>query len=552
MSKLLANNYRYRRSFTDHPAAMDIDDLIAIQRRSFEQFLQRDVPAEKRINVGLQRVFNDIFPIRDFGGKCELAFCNYELEAPKNEEEECRERGQTYAAQLKVKVEFITFDIDPETGIERPPIKRRSSVYFGEIPLMTKHGTFIINGTERVIVSQLHRSPGVFFNSEEGIYSARIIPNRGSWIDFEFDNRNRLQVRIDRKRKLNASILLRAFGFNTESILNTCYEVEVYKLFRNKWTKQTSPHLLEFQTAAEPLSYTFKRGKREKEARIERGDKFKKSDIQGLKKSDYYKSVTRTINGQEKDINVVELPTNTGELIGAISAQDIFSVETGEILIPCNTELTEEMIELATSEGVREFPVLYIDNVFVGDFLQKTLAADLIAGQEPTELDAKRMIYQRLRPSDPGTDDAVEKHFNKIFSSEERYDLSDVGRIKMNDKLYGNEPEMAPVYVRQTKALQETVAAALTQRLMGHPYISFLHDGAISLPITLKSELAEVLVNLADDIEGSGEEEATDFAKDIFILRECAENLESEKFFDSSIQILTREDIMRVVKYMCD
>ena len=215
---------------------MDIDDLIRIQRRVFEQAY--GVLAEKRINVGLQRDSTTFYP--RFGGKCELAFCNYELEAPKNEEEECRERGQTYAAQLKVKVEFITFDIDPETGVERPPIKRRSSVYFGEIPLMTKHGTFIINGTERVIVSQLHRSPGVFFNSEEGIYSARIIPNRGSWIDFEFDNRNRLQVRIDRKRKLNASILLRAFGFNTESILNTCYEVEVYKLFRK--SGPSKPH----------------------------------------------------------------------------------------------------------------------------------------------------------------------------------------------------------------------------------------------------------------------------------------------------------------------
>ena len=549
MSKFLANNFRYRRSFTDFPAAMDIDDLIAIQRSSFEQFLQRDVHPDERTNTGLQRVFKDIFPIRDFGGKCELAFCNYELEDPKNEEEECRERGQTYAAQLKVKVEFITLDIDQETGEERPPIKRRSSVYFGEIPLMTKHGTFIINGTERVIVSQLHRSPGVFFHNNDNTLSARIIPNRGSWIDFEFDNRDRLQVRIDRKRKLHATILLRAFGYETEEILNNCYEMENYCLSGDSWTKETSPHLLSFQTAVEPLTYTFQRGKKQREARIEPGDKYKKSDIKRLIESSYYKTVS-DVNGIERKVLVI--PTNSGDLLGKVAATDIFGIETGERIIECNAVITEELLEQAIQDGVRNFPTLYIDNVFVGDFLHQTLAADVVGGEPPSALDAKRMIYQRLRPSDPGTDDAVEKHFNKIFSSEERYDLSDVGRIKMNLKLYSDDPDMCPSYLRKSKEFSEIIQENISERLKEYPHVDILHDSALVASHRHRGSLSGMLTQLADDIENESEDASKEYIKDIFLMRDIAANIDNPAYFDSSIQIITREDIMRVVKYMCD
>src|SRR5687768_8773619 len=257
MSRLLANNFRYRRYFTKIPAVLDVTNLIEIQRTSYDQFLLSEVKPEDRKDIGLQAVFKSVFPIEDFAGRASLQFVAYELEAPKYDVDECRERGMNFAAPIKVIVRLVLWDVDAQTGERRMVNMKQHSVYFGEIPLMTENGTFIINGTERVVVSQLHRSPGIFFDSNRSktggskeIYSARIIPNRGSWIDFEFDTKDILYVRIDRRRKLPATVLLRALGYDTEYLLNRFYQSE--RIFRTEtgWFKETTSDLLFQQKAS--------------------------------------------------------------------------------------------------------------------------------------------------------------------------------------------------------------------------------------------------------------------------------------------------------------
>ena len=237
MSNLLANNFRFRRNFSKTEASLHAQNLIGIQRESYEKFLQLGVSAEERADFGLQGVFKSVFPIQDFGNRASLQFVSYTLDEPKYDVEECRERGMTYSAPLKVTVRLVVWDVDTETDVRSVSNIKEQEVYFGEIPLMTGTGTFTVNGTERVVVSQLHRSPGIFFDenksktsaSQKLIFSARIIPNRGSWIDFEFDNKDILYVRIDRRRKLPATVLLRALGYSTEELLNYFYQRETMR-----------------------------------------------------------------------------------------------------------------------------------------------------------------------------------------------------------------------------------------------------------------------------------------------------------------------------------
>src|SRR4029434_7253745 len=228
----IPNNLRLRRTFGRIKKIIDIPNLIEIQRRSYEEFLQRDMPPDQRKEQGLQAVFKSVFPIKDFNETASLEFVSYTLSEPKYDVDECHQRGMTYAAPLKVTVQLVIWDVDPESGARSIKNVKEQEVYFGEIPLMTQHGTFMVNGTERVIVSQLHRSPGVFFDHDKGkthasgklLYSARIIPYRGSWIDFEFDPKDILFVRIDRRRKFHATVLLRALGMTTENLLNYYYK----------------------------------------------------------------------------------------------------------------------------------------------------------------------------------------------------------------------------------------------------------------------------------------------------------------------------------------
>ena len=433
MADLLANNFRYRRSFSKTPV-VPIGNLISVQKESYDLFLQSETPVEDRKNVGLQAVFRSVFPIRDFSGKAELQFVSFELEPPKYDVDECRERGMTFSAPLKVTVRLVVWEVDPETNRRKVYDMKESDVYFGEIPLMTGDGTFIVNGTERVVVSQLHRSPGIFFDenpSKTGgvgkmIFSARIIPNRGSWIDFEFDTKDILYVRIDRRRKLPATVLLRALGYNTEDLLNHFYQRERYFLTETGWSKESPLDLLNIQIAGMDIY-----NPDNQEVILRRGAKFNKQVQRKMRAAKLIREVTELVDGREQVIEVGTVPASEEELVGKVSAYDVVDMETGEIIVECNEELRPEHFKQFASRGITEVEVLYIDGKFVGSFLRDTLAVDKITTKEEAVIE----IYRRLRPGDPPTYDAADAHFHNLFFNAERYDLSHVGRLKLNHKL---------------------------------------------------------------------------------------------------------------------
>jgi DNA-directed RNA polymerase subunit beta len=430
--QLLANNFRFRTYLGKVKPVVEVQNLIEIQQESYRLFLQPGVPAEERQNIGLQAVFKSVFPIQDFSGRASLQFVSYELEEPKYDEEECRERGMTFSAPIKVIVRLVVWDIDSDTNVRTVSNIKEQPVYFGEIPLMTENGTFIINGTERVIVSQLHRSPGIFFDSQRSktggskeIFSARIIPNRGSWIDFEFDSKDILYVRIDRRRKLPATVLLRALGYDTESLLNYFYEAE--RVFRTDagWFKETTADLLFNQKAS--VDIVGPDGK----VIAAKDKKFLKNILRNMRKVDMLRPEKRVINGRERDVEVGIVPIREEDLIGQVSACDLVDMNTGRILVECNQEFTTENVASCIAHGVTEFYPLFMDGHIVGSFLRDTLLVDKVASTEEAVVE----IYRRLRSSDPPTYDAALQHFDNLFFNAERYDLSRVGRHKLNHKL---------------------------------------------------------------------------------------------------------------------
>jgi len=432
MSQLLANNFRYRSSYAKTPTVLEVENLIEIQRRSYDQFLQPDVPPEDRQDIGLQAVFKSVFPIQDFSGHASLQFVSYELEVPKYDVDECRERGMTYSAPIKVVVRLVVWDVDSETDTRTVSNIKEQPVYFGEIPLMTENGTFIINGTERVVVSQLHRSPGIFFDSQRSktgghkeIFSARIIPNRGSWIDFEFDTKDILYVRIDRRRKLPATVLLRALGYDTESLLNYFYESE--RIFRTDdgWMKETTADLLFQQKATVDVVAP------DGEVICRQGKKFLKNILRKMRKADMLGKRVEVIDGHEREIETGIIPVREEDLVGKVCAHDVVDMETGRILIETNQDVGEEGIAKVLAHGIDEFWVLFIDNLLVGSFLRDTLLVDKIESPEEAIVE----IYRRLRSGDPPTYDTARQHFDNLFFNSERYDLSRVGRHKLNHKL---------------------------------------------------------------------------------------------------------------------
>jgi DNA-directed RNA polymerase subunit beta len=421
-TQLLANNARFRRSFEKIPKVIDVHNLIEIQKKSYADFLQADVDPSKRENKGLQAVFNSVFPIEDFNQTASLQFVSYTFETPKYEVDECRQRGMTYAAPLKVTVRLVVWDVDEETESQNIRDIKEQEVYFGELPIMTENGTFIINGTERVVVSQLHRSPGVFFDQQgkttysgKVIFSARIIPNRGSWIDFEFDSKDLLYVRIDRRRKLPATVLLRALGYDTEEILNYFYDTEHIRVHGDGLTKDFNEALLLGQKT--------------------------NCDITGADGTNYVKEgkkVTRAAIKKMKQAGVTEIPIRDEDISGGdgpsgpkIAAHDIVDLNTGEIIAETNEAVTGEVLQTVRERGIEEFDVLFIDNVLVGSFLRDTLLVDKITTTEEAIIE----IYRRLRPGDPPTYETALAFFENLFFNEERYDLSKVGRLKMNHKL---------------------------------------------------------------------------------------------------------------------
>ena len=471
MSKMLANNYRFRRSFAKKKAAIDFDNLIAIQLRSYEEFLQLDVDPMQRKDVGLQAVFKSVFPIHDFKEECDLNFVSYEFEEPKYDVKECREKGQNFATQLKVCVRLNNFNKNEETGLLEFASSIDEEVFFCDLPLMTEHGTFIINGTERVIVSQLHRSPGVFFARKDvkttaavrQVLAARIIPNRGSWIDFEFDTKDILYVQIDRRRKLPATVLLRALGYEAEELLSYFYDVERFFVKEEdgvlNWYKEVPKEFLLTQNATTDV--VLNNGKI-----LKKGKRFLAKHLKTLD-SHIVTKRTKVIDENEQtsfkdiEIEVVVLPCNEEELYpnGAIadnhdawpqrySAQDIVNPNNpDDVLLKCNQRMTEENVRLAIDNGIYEFPTILIDNKLISPALRDTLAGDQIDQKLLLEMDkaeeiqlnsvdlAKIEIFKRLRPSDPATKDNASKYFRKLLH-ENRYDLSRVGRLKLNHKLY--------------------------------------------------------------------------------------------------------------------
>ncbi|HEY3237561.1 MAG TPA: DNA-directed RNA polymerase subunit beta, partial [Polyangiaceae bacterium] len=434
MTAKVQSNFRHRTNLGRVKPIVEIPNLIDIQMSSYDKFLQSDVAPRLRREMGLEAVFRSVFPIKDFDGTSELVYVSYNLEKPKYDVDECRQRGMTYAAPIKVTTQLMVYDT--RDGGERivRDIKEQE-VYFGEIPLMTDTGTFIINGTERVVVSQLHRSPGVFFDHDKGkthssgklLYSARVIPYSGSWLDFEFDHKDIIYVRIDRRRKMHATVLLRALSYSTQDLLNYFYSTEkVFIEKGNKYFKSIEYDLLPGQRAVRDIKVG-------SETVVKKNTKFTRAAIKRLKETD-----------------VDRLPLELSELIGKVSAEDVVDKETGEVLLECNEEVTEVTLERLRQAGVPQFTVLFIDGLNVGPYLRDTLIADKVKTTE----DAIMEIYRRLRPGDPPTLETAKQLFSNLFFNPERYDLSAVGRLKLNYKFYRDLPE------DQKPVLEQTVLTA--------------------------------------------------------------------------------------------
>lgn len=407
---------RVRKSFAKIGSPIEPPSLVEIQKKSFEQFLQARVPAEKRDPVGLEGVFRSVFPITDFNNTCSLEFESYSVEKPKYDVDECRLRGMTYAAPIKITVRLVVWETDEATKSKTIRDVKEQEVYMGEIPLMTDTGSFIINGTERVVVSQLHRSPGVFFDHDGGmthssgklLFSARIIPYRGSWLDFEFDPKDFVYCRIDRRRKLPATILLKALGLNTEEILNYFYDAEDIRVSGKKFERLINPEFLQGQRANRDIVDP------------------KSGDVL-LKKS---RKFTRLVLAELEKRNIKVIEMDEEEVLGRVVMEDILHPETSEVLVEVNHVIDEAGLELVRNAKVPSFKTAYIDNVNVGPYLRDTLLIDKIETQEEALVE----IFKRMRPGDPPTLESSTNLFHDMFFNEARYDLSKVGRLKLNHK----------------------------------------------------------------------------------------------------------------------
>jgi DNA-directed RNA polymerase subunit beta len=439
------NKHRQRRDYARIPAVINIPNLIEVQKDSYARFLQKDRHPKQREDRGLESVFRSIFPISDFNEVAFLEYVGYEIGTwecgcgeykslggegvecekcgknliykEKYDVEECRQRGMTYADPLRIMVQLVVSERDEETSEIRIRDVKEQKVYLGEIPLMTEKGTFIINGTERVIVSQLHRSPGVFFSAEKvrGVsgnvmYSARIIPYRGSWLDFEFDSKGTLFARIDRRRKLPATILLQALGYSSEQVLRAFYPIEhvVYEVTRGVFEKRVS-ELLTGQAPSEDI------------VDPKSGEMIAKAD----------RKISRATAKRLTSVGLETVPIGTDELLGKYVAHDVIDETTGEVVVGINEEVTPDVLDRIRLKGVREFSLLYMENPRLDTCMRDTVASDKLRTQEEALLE----IYRRLRPGDPPTKETAKALFENLFFNAKRYDLSEIGRWKLNHKL---------------------------------------------------------------------------------------------------------------------
>ncbi len=408
---------RIRKSFGKIPEAGAMPNLIEVQKSSYDQFLQKDVKSSERRDEGIEAVFRSVFPIKDFSERALLEYVSYEFENPKFDVEECQQRDMTYAAPLKVKLRLIVFESDEETGAKSIKDIKEQDVYLGDMPLRTDKGTFVVNGTERVIVSQMHRSPGVFFDHDKGkthasgklLFAARVIPYRGSWLDFEFDAKDILFVRIDRKRKLPATTLLYALGMDGETILNTFYDKIDFRRTSKGWTTRFRA---ERWRGAKP-NFDLVDAKTGKV--VAEGGK---------------KISARNANKLAED-GLVDILVPSEDLFERFLAEDVVNAETGEIFCEAGDAINEAMVATLIDAGIEEIAVLDIDNVTIGPYLRNTLALDKNETREQALFD----IYRVMRPGEPPTIETGETLFRGLFSDGERYDLSAVGRVKMNMRL---------------------------------------------------------------------------------------------------------------------
>ena len=442
MAKALSPLRLYRKSFGKIERVVDISNLIEMQRESYTRFLQKDADPYERYDFGLQGVFKSVFPIRDFSGVCSLEFVDYALGDPKYDVDECLQRGMTYEVPMKIRVRLVVYDSGPDAQAQTIRDIKEQEIYFGTIPLMTEHGTFIINGTERVVVSQLHRSPGLFIDHDRAkihssgkiIYSARLIPLRGSWIDFEFDPKDILYVRIDRRRKFPATILLKALGYTTEELLNYFYTTEKIYLEGEKVRRKLIPELLV--------------------------DKSASRDIQDPKTGEVIvkrmRRITPALIKKLEKAGVEYLESSPADLLGKVVAHDILDPENGETLVQCNDLLSEDKLDLLVQRGVKDEDLLYIDGLTVSPCLRNTLAVD----KTGTMKDAILEIYRRLRPSNRPNEEVATNFFNNLFFNAEFYDLSPVGRLKLDLKLRELEERLS---LTQTTLVPEDILMAVKE-----------------------------------------------------------------------------------------
>jgi len=413
----MARKLRVRRDFGRVAEILPVPDLIEVQKRSFERFLQKDIPPHKREEIGLQAAFLSIFPIVDYNGTASIEFIEYIIGKPKCDARECLQKGITYAAPLKIKVKLNLWE---ETGPHKKILKesREQEVYLGELPLMTETGTFIINGTERVVVSQLHRSPGVFFSADKvggkALYSARIIPMRGSWFDFEFDTKDLLYVRIDRRRKLPATIILKAMGFSDVQILKMFYPIEEIKIKDGIASREISDVLIGIKAPQNIYA------PKSRELIVKEGSKITKAILKKMGTS-----------------NIKEIPISKEELLGRVTLDDVIDPDTGEVILESNEEITNETIEKILSLKSVSLQLLFIDGINYLPSIRDTLLIDNVEGADKALVE----IYRKLRPGEPPTSASAKELFEGLFFDPRRYDLSSVGRFKLNTRLGLNIPQ---------------------------------------------------------------------------------------------------------------
>ena len=547
MASVIPVYRRCRKNFSKIKEVLEISNLIEIQKRSYDQFLQVDVEPDKRDFFGLQGVFKTVFPIKDFYETASLEFVNYRLTEPKYDVEECLLRGMTFAAPIKVTIRLVVWDVNPETEARNIKAVKEQEVYFGEIPLMTDNGTFIINGTERVIVSQLHRSPGVFFDQDQVkphsggkvFYYSRIIPNRGSWIDFEFDQKDLLYVRIDRRRKIPVTVLLRALKYTGEELLDFFYHREKILFRKGRFSKEISKDVLVGQKATSDIldpethKVIVKKHRRITEA------SYKKLESAKI----------NTISVEEED------------LLGKYLARDVVDPETGEVMAEFNDEVTKEFLEEIKERKIEAFEILFIDNINVSSSLRDTLVMDRIGltreereklpltdpGKSSREKESERAlidIYKRLRPGDPPTIETAISLFYNLFFNPERYDLSKVGRMKLNHKigLKGVSPRIL-VFTEKFKKEALEAGAALVG---GKELVDRILEGWLDFDEALATpEMTEEIQRVSRILHPVG---LMPTLKEGTITDDVRGKI--QKILEDEKTTLRRRDVLEVVKYL--